>query len=70
MSIGLVVEYWPFVDACALHSHSKLYHCVILLFVLAFDTTHPTPVPLTPTPLYTLHGPVLMNFSHEKIVKN
>ena len=31
---GLVVEYWPFVGACGRHSHSKLYHCIILLLQL------------------------------------
>ena len=46
---GLVVEYWPFVGTCTHHSYSKLYYLVSL-----FNTTHLTPVPLTPTPLYML----------------
>ena len=48
LSIGLVVEYWPFVGACTRHSYSKLYY--LCLLSSAFATTHPTPVPLPPTP--------------------
>ena len=52
--LGLVVQYWPFVGTCGCHSHSKLTICVILLFVLAFATAHPTPASLLPIPLYML----------------
>ena len=50
--LGLVVEYWPFVGACGHHSHSKLYHYVILLSLCH----HPPPY---------IHWPNI-NF-HEKI---
>ena len=38
---GLVVEYKQFVGAYGRHSHSKLYHCVILL--LCFSLSHHSP---------------------------
>ena len=58
--LGLVVEYWLFVGACGHHSHSKFYHCVILL--LCFSLCHHPPHPRTPPThplIYT--GPKLMN---------
>ena len=60
--LGLVVEYWPFVGVCGHHSHSKLYHCVILL--LCFSLCHHPPL------IYT--GPILMNpwKVHQKLAKS
>ena len=60
INLGFVVEYWPFVGACERHSHSKLYHCIILLLCLAFATTHPTPALILSTSLY-ITSPILMN---------
>ena len=65
-SIGLVVEYLPFVGACGRHSHSKPYQYVILLlcFNLCHHPHHPC-VPPAHQVIYT--GPMLMN-SMKKIV--
>ena len=63
------MEFWPFMDACGCHSHSKLYHYVILL--LCFSIFHhpphprnsPTPAALPPTPHIQWHN---INEFHEK----
>ena len=45
--------------------HSTI--CVILLLCLTFATTHPTPLPFSPTPLYTQPN---INEFQEKIINN
>ena len=62
--LGLVVEYWSIVGGCGCHSHTKLYHCAVLLLCLVFATTgHPTPAPLHATTPY-IHWPNVNEF-HE-----
>ena len=66
----LVVEYWPFVDACGCHSHSKFYHCVILL--LCFSLCHHPPHPCAPPTHPVIYiGQILMNSmkKSQKLVK-
>ena len=64
--LGLVVEYWPFIGAFGHLSHTKRYHCVILL--LCFCLCHHSPLPRDPPThplIYT--GPILM-YSMKKLL--
>ena len=68
--LGLVMECLPFVGACGCHSHSKLYHCVILLlcFSLCHHPSHPHSLS---THLLVYTAQILMNSMKKsfKIVK-
>ena len=68
LSIGLVVEYWPFVGTSAHHSYSELYSLCLIssLFKLL---PPPTPPPRHSCPPPNIHWPNINEF-HEKIVKN
>ena len=64
----LVVEYWPFVGACTLHSYSKLYYlCLLHSLIKLLPPPTPPLRPSRPPLIYT--GPILMN-SIKKILKN
>ena len=67
--LGIVVEYWSFVDACTRHSYSNYTICVFFLLYLSFY--HHPPHPCTPSanPLIIIHWPKINEF-HEKIIKN
>ena len=62
LSIGLVVEYWPFVGACTRHSYSKLYYLCLLSSLIKL-LSPPTPPPSHPPP--NIHWPNINEF-HQK----
>ena len=64
LSIGLVVEYWPFVGACTRHSYSKLYSlCLISSLIKLLPPPTPPPRPSRPPP--NIHWPNINEF-HQK----
>ena len=67
----VVVEYWPFVDACIHHSYSKLYYLChfAALFKLLPPPTPPPHLSHPPTHPLIYFGPILMN-SMKTIIKN
>ena len=68
--LGLIVEYWAFVGACAHHSYSKFFYlCLFSTFIKAFSTTHPSTMRLPLTSFYTLvHWSNIIEF-HKKSSK-
>ena len=73
LSIGIVVEYWPFVGTCTHHSSTKLYYLCLLASLLTL-LLPPTP-PLCSSHLYhpcappthplIYAGPILMHSIQE-----
>ena len=64
VSLGLVVEYWCFVDASTRHSYSELYHlCPISSLFKLLPPSTPPPHPSHPPS--NIHWPNINEF-HEK----